>query len=198
MGSRTFLTITAALFALLVAPDAPAQSNNAPPTTYTYTAQTSAPVRRSGDIVAGTVAWSCEGTTCTTRGSWPRPGIPACHALALEIGPIQSYGRPGVMLQAPGLTLCNAGVPRDRIVLTPQTPRAQNQLTPSSAVLITTSELSFVGGTQTSVTERAAPPVQFATEELSFVGGAQTTVTDRNAPPVQITTGEISFVGARQ
>jgi len=197
MRSQTFLRVTAAIFALLVALDAAAQSNAAPPSAYIYTAQTSAPVRRAGDVGAGSITWRCQGSTCSTSGPWPQPGIVACRALALQIGPIKSYGRPGALLAAPALAACNAGAPRD-VALTAIPPRAQSHAPVSTGIAIATSELSFVGGAVANSAGGGTAAVVISTGELSFVGGALTKATGSDALPVAITTGELSFVGGRQ
>lgn len=93
---------SAALLALL------AQAGTA--ADYVYIAETQAVARKQGSVLAGKLAWQCKDSRCTIRGPWEAPGVPACQALAREVGPIRSYGRTGRMLGAPELASCNQGV----------------------------------------------------------------------------------------
>src|SRR5262249_18748057 len=77
---------------------------------FTYTAHTSAPVARTGAVTAGALTWTCSGSDCTIHGPWLAPAPSACAALAAQVGHIESYGRPGAVLNAAQLAQCNAGV----------------------------------------------------------------------------------------
>jgi hypothetical protein len=139
--------------------------------------------------------------------------VPACHALALEVGVIASYGRSGVMLSAADLEQCNAGVAtqnaiRPGVRVTPSTPirparpqpsqsgdAAPPPASSSGAVTTNTTELSFVGGASVDTSDRAAPAIVTNTGELSFVGSAPVDTSDRAAPAVVVNTTELSFVG---
>jgi len=76
-------------------------------TKQTYTAETSKPVFKGGAVVAGALKWDCAGSRCTTAGPWPSLGIGACQSLKHAVGAIKSFGRPGAMLSAAELVLCN-------------------------------------------------------------------------------------------
>jgi hypothetical protein len=110
------------LIALGVAPSALAQAPTPPvsmprtlpptgqsdPQSYTYAAKTTGPVRRAGMITAGGISWQCMGSSCSAAGPWPQPLVPACEALAHEVGTIALYGRIGALLSAAQLAQCNA------------------------------------------------------------------------------------------
>jgi hypothetical protein len=153
---------------------------------YVYTAQTNEPARRQGAVVAAGLTWSCQGQTCSISGPWDRPAVEACRALADQVGPIASYGRPGMMLSASELAVCNAGqvariLPRPRLTLPPIARRRA----------VTTPELSFVGGAM--IARDGLGAVDVAVSELSFVGGAQ--IVRDDAAPVEINASELSFIG---
>ncbi|MBM5810353.1 MAG: hypothetical protein FJ191_00060 [Gammaproteobacteria bacterium] len=76
---------------------------------YVYVAETQAVARKQGSVLAGKLAWQCQGSRCTIQGPWEAPGVAACQALAREVGPIRSYGRAGRMLGAAELATCNQG-----------------------------------------------------------------------------------------
>lgn len=76
-------------------------------TKQTYTAETSKPLFKEGVLVAGALKWDCAGSRCTTIGPWPSLGIGACQSLKRAVGTIKSFGRPGAMLSAAELVLCN-------------------------------------------------------------------------------------------
>ncbi|QFT75935.1 hypothetical protein [Erythrobacter sp. THAF29] len=56
--------------------------------------------------VAGGVAWSCEGTTCTARKGTSRP-IKVCRGLHREFGEITSFKAKGKELAEDRLAKCN-------------------------------------------------------------------------------------------
>jgi hypothetical protein len=76
-------------------------------TKQTFTAETAKPLFKEGPLVAGALKWDCAGTQCTTIGPWPSLGIGACQSLKRAVGTIKSFGRPGAMLSAAELVLCN-------------------------------------------------------------------------------------------
>lgn len=78
--------------------------------TYHYTAETNATVRKQGKVDAGGIQWQCQDKRCTVSGPWPEPGVTACKALAAQVGRISRYGHPGKQLDAKGLQACNAGL----------------------------------------------------------------------------------------
>jgi hypothetical protein len=116
-----FLTSATCAAVLATASPAAAQA-------FTYTAQLSATTRVAGAVTASGITWRCTGTTCTTSGPWPTPGVAACHALALQVGRVSAYGRPGVALNAAQLAQCNDGVAANLTVL----PSLLNRVTPLS------------------------------------------------------------------
>jgi hypothetical protein len=82
-----------------------------PAAEYRYTAVTEAAAApRQGTVRAGTLMWQCKGNRCTIAGNWPTPAVPACHALALAVGRLRSYGHPTAQLDAVELAKCNEGV----------------------------------------------------------------------------------------
>lgn len=105
--------------------------------THTYTARTAAPAQQTGQVTAGSLTWSCTGSSCTISGPWPRPGVGACAQLAAEVGAISQYGRPGAQLNAAQLDQCNRNA----------RPAVQAQLS-------------------TQMAARAAPPVQVQTPQV--------------------------------
>lgn len=74
---------------------------------YTYVAVTEDTVRKEGTVQVGTLIWLCYGKRCTIHGSLDEQGVAACRALAREVGPIESYGRPGRVLESAELACCN-------------------------------------------------------------------------------------------
>jgi len=157
---------------------------------FLYTATTDAPVSHSGQVTARGLTWTCGGTTCTIRGNWERPGIPACAALAQQVGHIASYGRPGVMLGPVQLRLCNAGL-QGAATNPPSQPA-----TPSTAagLVITTSPIVAVGVPDATA---AAPftPVVITTSRIVVVGDPNAVATPPFSP-VTITTATLRAEGA--
>lgn len=161
------------------------QNNSGPP--YTYIVRTVNPVRRSGDVVVLGVHWSCRESACTASGPWPRPLVPACIALAREIGPVAAVGRPGAVLTLAQIATCNAGLAAPTPTPAPRDP----------GIALRTAELSAVGGADVPVSAPVIPlPLSLTTPELSVVGGAATSATPPPIPPpMSITTPELSAVG---
>lgn len=99
--------VAAALASLLVCGVSRAQA----PARYLYVAQTAAPTSREGPVRAGLLIWTCADNECSISGPWSAPGVPACAALAAQVGRIVSYGRAGAMLSEAQLAHCNANLP---------------------------------------------------------------------------------------
>jgi hypothetical protein len=156
---------------------------------FEYTARTAAPVRRSGEITAGTLTWSCNGSRCTIRGPWAQPGVSACAALAQQVGTIVSYGRTGAMLSAEQLAQCNAAAPAPAPVPAPTPAPA------SGGVAITTAGL-FAEGAPAAF----APPPVFVTQNITTRGLSAEGSPDATTPgaftPRAITTAPLSAEGA--
>ncbi|TAK53774.1 MAG: hypothetical protein EPO25_09315 [Gammaproteobacteria bacterium] len=74
---------------------------------YTYVAVTEGTVRKEGMVQVGTLTWLCYGKRCTIHGSLDERDVATCQALAREVGPIESFGRPGWALGPAGLACCN-------------------------------------------------------------------------------------------
>jgi hypothetical protein len=74
---------------------------------FTYTAEPAKEFGRTGAVVAGALKWECTKTRCTIAGPWPSMGVGDCQSLAQAVGPIKSFGRPGVILGAKELQTCN-------------------------------------------------------------------------------------------
>lgn len=169
-----------------------------PPTlgsaTFVYTATTGAPVRRSGSVTAGTLTWTCSGTTCTIRGPWPQPGVAACAALAREIGRIVSYGRPGAMLNAAQLTQCNGNLSLPPPPSPPPPPPP-----PAPGIEIATSLVRAEG----SPLAHAPPPtgsftpVDITTSTVRAEGSPEAMAPPTGPfPPIDITTSTVRAEGA--
>lgn len=77
---------------------------------YAYTATTVGSPKKQGAVMASKITWNCNATGCKTTGPWPTPGVGACRALAVLVGPIRSYGHPGAQLSAADLENCNRGL----------------------------------------------------------------------------------------
>lgn len=163
---------------------APAQTPST--VSFEYVARTGAPVRRSGSVT-----WTCSATSCTIRGSWLQPGVPACAALAAQVGRIVSYGRAGAMLTSQQLAQCNANVPQQQQPPSPPPPPP-----PPSApgVEITTSTIRAEGSPD------AGAPAPFAPREITTSTIRAEGSPEASAPapftPVEITTSTIRAEGA--
>jgi len=81
-----------------------------PAVVYRYTAETVRPAIRRGAVTAIGMTWQCQLSQCTISGGWIGPTVSACSALALQVGPIKSYGRSGAVLSTAQLRQCNAAV----------------------------------------------------------------------------------------
>lgn len=94
------LVYTALTFGAATAP-APALADNGP----YYTAQLAQPAE-DNRVVAGGVAWACQGTTCVAnKGSSRASRI--CRGLKREIGEIASFTANGEELTEEKLDRCN-------------------------------------------------------------------------------------------
>lgn len=167
---------------------------------YQYIARTAAPAARQGAVTAGNLTWQCQGSVCTIGGPWTAPAAAACAQLAREVGRIVEYGRQGNMLNAAGLTTCNAGIPASapvlrlppRVIAPVPVITARPQPAPSGPTAVTTPELSFIVGA-TATPRPAESSVAVATSELSFVASAEAAPA-ASAATVSVTTSELSFV----
>jgi Putative metal-binding motif len=97
-----FRSLVLVLFGVIAAPSFGAD--------YAYTASTVAKPTRQGAVVASKITWNCNASGCTAKGPWAVPGVGACRALAVLVGPIRSYGHPGKQLSAAELDICNRGL----------------------------------------------------------------------------------------
>ncbi|MBI1402082.1 MAG: hypothetical protein GC147_02565 [Porphyrobacter sp.] len=70
-----------------------------------YTATLAAPASESR-VVAGGVAWACEGTTCVANKASARP-LRVCRGLNRKFGEIASFTANGEDLAAEELAKCN-------------------------------------------------------------------------------------------
>lgn len=151
------------------------------PSQFIYTARTQSPVRRSGDVVVLGVHWTCEGTTCTATGPWPRPLMPACVVLVRAIGPIVSLGRDGVAFTDAQVQRCNtaaSSTPRDNPIAPP--------------AVVTTNELSAIGG---AVQSGPQPPATLSIETLPLIAVGGSIGAGAPPPPTSITTPQLSAIG---
>jgi hypothetical protein len=94
------LVATAALTLALLAKAAAAAD-------FTYSADLQKEIAKAGTIVAGALKWDCSKTRCTITGPWPSMGVGDCQSLALAVGPLRTFGRPGSALSAKELDSCN-------------------------------------------------------------------------------------------
>jgi hypothetical protein len=92
---------TALTFGALTA--TPAEARSSQPH---YTAELTAPAKDSR-VIAGGVAWSCQGTTCVAAKGTSRPVI-MCTRLQREAGEIASFSTAGEALSDEKLAACNA------------------------------------------------------------------------------------------
>ncbi len=79
--------------------------------THPYAAELAAAARRQGTVSVAGVTWSCKGNRCASSSTSTRPTVDACHSLALQVGPVRSFGRKGLLLTRDELRECNAGIP---------------------------------------------------------------------------------------
>jgi len=91
-------TLTAAAF---VAIAAPAFASNS------YTFETVNPVSEKR-VVAESVVWSCEGTTCTAELDRKAPTVRICKKIAKEVGELAALRNTKSELTAEQLAECNA------------------------------------------------------------------------------------------
>ncbi len=91
-----------ATFGLLAAP-APAEARSSG---HYYTVELAQPTAER-TIVAGGVAWSCEGTRCVAAKGSSRP-MRMCRALQRDTGEIRSFTTDGKALAADRLAKCNS------------------------------------------------------------------------------------------
>ncbi len=95
------LTWTALSFGTAIAP-APAQAASSGAF---YTAELVQPTEESR-MVAGGVAWACEGTKCTGTKGTSRP-MRMCRELQRKVGEVASFTAKGKELDADKLARCN-------------------------------------------------------------------------------------------
>jgi len=69
----------------------------------------SSKMMKEGAVTAAGIEWRCDAKSCTAKGPWPAPSVASCAALAREVGPLASYGRPGSALDATQMAECNRG-----------------------------------------------------------------------------------------
>jgi hypothetical protein len=99
--------------------------------TYVYYATVQSGLPRRTGTVRVSVDWACDKTGCKTISAWPHPAVGGCHALALQVGPIASYGKTNDMLTPEQLDQCNRGIPGARMVAA--TPAATTPAQPASS-----------------------------------------------------------------
>lgn len=104
--------------------------------TYSYTAQLAAPATKQGLVEAAGIRWQCSGAACRTTGPWPVPGLEACHALAVKVGVVVSYGHPGAALDRAQLQQCNVGLAAAPVASAPAMVPMRPALTPAQAAAL--------------------------------------------------------------
>ena len=92
---------TAASFGSLVTPTPAVAKGNAP----FYTAELAQPAAER-TVIAGGVAWTCEGTTCVAGKGTSRP-LRICRELNRGAGEVTSFTAKGEALEASELAKCN-------------------------------------------------------------------------------------------
>jgi len=102
----------------------PAPSSTKLLTNANYAAQTQQPTLKSGAVFAGGITWQCQGNHCQASGAAATPTVPACHALAIQVGTLSSFAIGNQQLDAGNLALTDTldkfvdGVPAgDRITI---------------------------------------------------------------------------------
>ncbi|MDE2462536.1 MAG: hypothetical protein KGO02_02295 [Alphaproteobacteria bacterium] len=67
------------------------------------------PIATSRGLIIGGTMWHCTGSSCQTTSQPEGVGtIPACHSLALQVGPISAYGTKAHPFDVRSLAKCNA------------------------------------------------------------------------------------------
>lgn len=92
---------TAVGFTAITAP-APAQARDSGPY---YKAELSQPTQQR-TVIAGGLAWKCEGTTCVAPQGTSRP-LRVCRQLQRDVGEVASFTAKGETLDAEKLAKCN-------------------------------------------------------------------------------------------
>ncbi|MBK8196916.1 MAG: hypothetical protein IPK75_01005 [Acidobacteria bacterium] len=92
--------IATAAFAVLAVPAFASSS---------YTFETVNPVKDKR-VVAESVVWSCEGTTCTAELDRKAPTVRICKKIAKEVGELSALRNTSSELTAEELAECNAAV----------------------------------------------------------------------------------------
>ncbi|MBX7539710.1 CC_3452 family protein [Qipengyuania sphaerica] len=92
---------TAVGFGALTAPVAASAAGNSP----FYRAELTQPATER-TVIAGGVAWTCEGTTCVAKKSTSRP-LRVCRELQRDTGDIASFTVKGEAIEADKLAKCN-------------------------------------------------------------------------------------------
>lgn len=95
------------------------------------TAVTTTTSRRQGSVLAGGVAWQCQGDTCTTSAPLHPPLVASCEALAREVGALKSFASSEGSFGTAEIGACNAavthaaaGIARVQPAIAPPSPRA--------------------------------------------------------------------------
>lgn len=92
---------TAASFGTLVAPAPASAKDNGP----FYRAELSQPAAER-TVIAGGIAWTCEGTTCVAGKGTSRP-VRVCRELNRDLGEVTAFSAKGEALEAAELAKCN-------------------------------------------------------------------------------------------
>jgi hypothetical protein len=105
---RLILSIGVAAIVLIVLPIRRAQSQGNKSQSYSYTAATNAAARRQGLVKAGQWTWDCKGSQCTAPALAGQSDMEACRQLAAAVGSLRSFSRPGMVMAASDVSLCNS------------------------------------------------------------------------------------------
>ncbi len=97
------LTTTSLAAFVLVAAPAAAQPAASP---VRMRAELAAPLAQPEQVYINGVVWACEGQTCLTGATDPRPAV-ACRKLARKVGAVARFTGPAAALDTAGLATCN-------------------------------------------------------------------------------------------
>lgn len=84
-----------------------------------YIAETIAPARMTGAVVAAKVKWECQGSACKTFAPAPLNQLEMCRDLARQVGALKSYQHGSEVMAASDLQQCNAADAQKPVLVRP-------------------------------------------------------------------------------
>ncbi len=118
---RPALTLGSLLFAAL----AYAQSD------VSYVAETVAPARMTGAVVAAKVTWECQGSACKAFAPAPLNQLEMCRDLVRQVGALKSYQHGSEVMAASDLQQCNAADAQKPVLVRPAVVAAVKPVMPA-------------------------------------------------------------------